>query len=46
MAALRSTQDGKAPGGDGIPAEVWKFGGAQLITAYASSSKRYKKPKK
>ena len=46
MAALRSTQDGKAPGGDGIPAEVWKFGGAQLITAYASSSKRYNKPKK
>ena len=31
MASIRWTQDGNAPGGDGIPAEVWKFGGAQLI---------------
>ena len=23
-------KDGKAPGGDGIPAEVWKYGGANL----------------
>ena len=30
MSAIRTTQDGKAPGRDGIPAEVWKFGGVQL----------------
>ncbi|KAM9328275.1 uncharacterized protein KZ484_019609 [Pholidichthys leucotaenia] len=30
MAAIKTTQDGKAPGRDGIPAEVWKFGGVQL----------------
>ena len=30
MSTIRTTQDGKAPGGDGIPAEVWKFGGVQL----------------
>ena len=29
-AAIRTTQDGKDPGRDGIPAEVWKFGGVQL----------------
>ena len=31
MASIRSTQDGKAPGGDEIPVEEWKCGGAQLI---------------
>ena len=31
MAAIRTTQDGRTPGRDGIPAEVWKFGGVQLI---------------
>ena len=30
MVVIRTTQDGKAPGRDGIPAEVWKFGGVQL----------------
>jgi len=28
--AIASLKDGKAPGGDGIPAEVWKHGGANL----------------
>lgn len=28
--AVASLRDGKAPGSDGIPAEVWKYGGANL----------------
>ena len=31
VAALGSMQDGKAPGCDGIPAEVWKYGGPHLL---------------
>ena len=30
MPAITTTQDGKAPGRDRIPEEVWKFGGVQL----------------
>ena len=28
--AIKRQSDGKAPGGDGIPAEVWTYGGANL----------------
>ena len=28
--AVKGIKDGKAPGGDGIPAEVWKYVGANL----------------
>ena len=30
--AITSLKDGKAPGGDGIPAEVWKHGGDNLFS--------------
>ena len=30
--AIASQKDGKAPGGDGIPAEVWKQGGDNLFS--------------
>ena len=29
---IKELKDGKAPDGDGIPAEVWKYGGANLST--------------
>ena len=30
QAGVVGLKDGKAPGGDGIPTEVWKYGGANL----------------
>ena len=30
--AIAGMKDGKAPGGDGIPAEVWKHGGDNLFS--------------
>ena len=30
--AIASLKDGKAPGGDGIPAEVWKHGGDNMFS--------------
>ena len=30
--AIAGLMDGKAPGGDGIPAEVWKHGGDNLFS--------------
>ena len=30
--AIAGLTDGKAPGGDGIPAEVWKHGGDNLFS--------------
>ena len=30
--AIACLKDGKAPGGDGIPAEVWKHGGDNLFS--------------
>ena len=30
--AIAGLKDGKTPGGDGIPAEVWKHGGDNLFS--------------
>ena len=30
MSAIRSVKDGKAPGRDGIPSEIWKHGGPKM----------------
>ena len=30
--AIAGLKDGKTPGGDGIPAEVWKHGGDNLLS--------------
>ena len=39
--AIAGLKDGKAPGGDGIPAEVWKHGGDDSLQQTAATNHQY-----
>ena len=39
--AIKQMSNGKAPGGDGIPVEVYKYGGQILYDDWFNCSKRY-----
>ena len=39
--AIKGLNDGKAPGGDRLPAEVWKYRGANCLSDCTNGSSKY-----